>query len=278
MNFHQARIWVNVSYPYLKSTAPLNDYATYCTVATKRRSNMWVLVMIACGPSPASIELNGLPDAPVEGQSATVTAVVKDKEDNPIEEIDVAWKFEPQDSLQHVGNQLTFSKEGAASIQMTVGDLQVSKDISIGSPLVGVWQRTTQPFKGMEVEFKYLGPKLIGEIKTAPPINDEATQWRVETFFSDVKGYKNICFSGWFGSGLRKWEDINRLDNTIWEVKSLAAQPPKEGIHPDKPCPAPIMDYNKMVVTMASPDTLSLRDQKNIDVNSGTSQTWTRIK
>ncbi len=51
---------------------------------------MWMLFMIACGPSPASIELNGLPDAPLEGQSATVTAVVKDKEGNPIEEMDVA--------------------------------------------------------------------------------------------------------------------------------------------------------------------------------------------
>jgi hypothetical protein len=216
-----------------------------------------------------------------------VHAVAVDAQGEPLPDKVVTFQFTPEDAVTHSGDALTFTKEGPVVFSWHVGEIVRTVTIEVVSPLLGEFERTSQPSKGMRVKIRRLGDELVGEISRVALADEEAITWTVENVFGEIKApaaekrryaeKRAQCFSEAFAVGLRKMQGITRLEADTWEAESLSLEQ-LSAPTPGQPCPRVKSEYGKMTIVREADGTLGLADIKSADAASGAKQRWVRVR
>lgn len=251
---------------------------------------------MACGAEPVGIKVTGLDATTVsEGTSVSVVAVAIDKTGNTIADEQVVWAVAPADAITRNDGNLAFVKEGKVALTWTAKTATSTKEIEVLSPLIGEYERSTPPFQGMRVKIRRLGASLIGEITRAPVPTEasistdlaEMSASLAGTLFgklslADKRQYATKyaeCKSGAFAVGLRKLDDIERLESDTWQATSLSIGKASSNLFLDKPCPKYDTAYDsKMTIHRLSDGSLTMANIANANASSGAMQTWSPIK
>ena len=202
--------------------------------------------LMGCSAVPASISVTGLPASVPEGTAIPVAVSALDRSGTVLPTVDVTWTVTPEGGASRAGNVVSFPKEGTVEFLWTAGEVSKRQQVVVLSPLIGEYERESQPSKGMRMRFRTLGGRVVAEITQPPEISDESTKWISDTFFASVKApaaeklkyARKVleCRAERWAVGLRKLDDVRRMETGTWEAQSLTVTTSGAYI-PGKPCP-----------------------------------------
>lgn len=202
--------------------------------------------LMGCSAVPASISVTGLPASVPEGTAIPVAVSALDQSGTLLPAVDVAWSVTPEGGASRAGSVVSFPKEGTVDFLWTAGEVSKRQQVVVLSPLIGEYERESQPNKGMRMRFRTLGGRVVAEITQPPEISDESTKWISDTFFASVKAPAaeklnyarklTECRAERWAVGLRKLDDVRRLETDTWEAQVLSIAESVPSI-PGKPCP-----------------------------------------
>jgi hypothetical protein len=253
------------------------------------------LILTACGADPADVTIGGLDGVVKQGDSRALTAEVKDADGAVMADVELVWTL---DGNPLTGNTVTFSDEGSHTLKVSAGPVSAQVALAVASPLTGEWERQSHPLKGMKMRIGARGEGLAAEITLAPPADDEARAWDLETSLArmtkeqktlidrsaEAREFVNAisekavrCNGFYFAEGLLKFKDISRIDGERWEAKSLH----RGGVINDPDvaaCEATEMSHDSTMEFVLSEDgSLSIQDIANADEATGSRQQWSYV-
>ena len=145
--------------------------------------------------------------------------------------------------------------------------------------MLGEFERDTPPLKGMRIRIRNLGGALVGEISKGPDVGAAAVTAMVE-FWSNRQDISPDaipkiveCSGEHFGVGLRKLNNIRRLDAGTWETESLTLVPAAL-LNLDKPCPGATASWGKGTLARSADGSFVYQDIASTDRSVGAKQHW----
>ncbi|MCP4805999.1 MAG: hypothetical protein GY913_34575 [Proteobacteria bacterium] len=257
------------------------------------------LTLTACGPQPASVTIQGLDQAPKEGDRIELSAQVLDGAGAELADQEIAWAVTPTEAAQLDGQTLVVSAEGPLSVTASVGEVLSTVDVVVQAAIVGEYERETYPLKGMRLRIGDRGGDLVAEITRPPNDDDEARAWSNERRVAalDAKQKKALdrnrtlqdyvaaldtksvrCNAEYFAVGLHKLRDFKRVGDTEWEAQSLGSG--EVEVKPDvEACEKAEMSFDSTMVISLQPDgSLEIRDIASADESTGARQRWVAVE
>lgn len=256
-------------------------------------------VLVGCGPTPTSIELSSPVDALKEGSALQLQASVLDAEGQPIPDATLAWEVAPPEAARLEGDSLQLLKEGTATLVAQTGDLRQEFALTIHSPLVGEYERKTQPLKGMRIKVQPHGKGLVAEITRAPSDDEDSRAWDLEDRLSNVDpssrkklernkqlmaylkliiAKENRCRAEAFAPGLHKLREFDRTGPSEWEARSLGSDPTETDPEVQKCEDYDLQFRSTMVVELRPDGALEVRDIASADASTGARQRWEPVE
>ena len=172
----------------------------------------------------------------------------------------------PNDVLLIDKNKINIKKNGIGFVIMKNNNETQILIIEIKNPLIGTWKRTTNPFRGMEInfyqdEYENLNAKVI----KIPEIEEED-----KIFYDKIREKKNYnlkCVDKWFPLGSIKIKIIERIGENSWIISNFASTTNCADL--------PKFDQKNSELFMDG-DLFYLRDRKQ-PANLGGDQTWQKV-
>lgn len=189
---------------------------------------------MGCSSVPADIRVSGLPLSIPEGTATPVEVSALDKKGTALPAVDVAWTVTPEGGASRAGEIVSFLKEGIVEFRWTTEGISRIQQVVVLSPLIGEYERESQPAKGMRIRFRNLDDRVIAEITRPPTVNEESAKWHNDQYYESwilpaaekqKRAQKSLeCLAGDWAVGLRKMDDVRRLKADTWEAQSLTQQ------------------------------------------------------
>lgn len=173
----------------------------------------------ACTPKPESIAITG-PTSCREGTTIQVSAQVMDGKGRVLP-LPITWTLDPPAAGKLDGPNLTCLAEGALSLRATAG-VSATQKISITSPLIGTWVRQFDTYAGMKLRISAATDGSLSAYIVGAP-NDAALPAikREHKTNDDVADALLGCFAHIWAPGLKKWDEIKRLNEKRWSLTDL---------------------------------------------------------
>ena len=202
--------------------------------------------LMGCSAVPASISVTGLPASVPEGTAIPVAVSALDQSGTLLPAVDVAWSVTPEGGASRAGSVVSFPKEGTVDFLWTAGEVSKRQQVVVLSPLIGEYERESQPLKGMRMRFRTLGGRVVAEITKPPEISDESTKWITDTLLASVKApaaeklhyARKVleCRAERWAVGVNKLDGVRRMETGTWVAQGQPTNTPGAVI-PGKPCP-----------------------------------------
>lgn len=226
-----------------------------------------VLLALSCGPRAREIVVK-VPDMCREGTSVAIQAQVLDTKGGAMQ-VPIQWSVEPATVGAVEQGKIKCLAEGLATVSATVGDLHVSRKVTVTSPLVATWLRTGDDLAGMRLRIAVAGEAgLAGYIVGSPDDRALAGLKARNPSASDEEVEQQLaCVAHVWAPGLKKWDKIRRLDQTRWSLEDLSKDF-RQGLCRENVAKAQYLDNYEL--TLLNPERLEIRNLKQ----AGVPQAW----